>query len=138
MVQLYTNPYSLICHTLPSFRKRFIEGAYVPYKSTACDVDAGSFSLAPLVLMATACKTLFCKDEPPKMKKIMTLLAALMAAVALSMPAFAQETQEGTAEAAPQSAPAKKNTKKKHSKKKKSSKKHKKQKKESAPEGENQ
>lgn len=72
------------------------------------------------------------------MKKILTLFATLMVAAALSMPAFAQETQAGTAESAPQSAPAKKHTKKKHSKKKKSSKKHKKQKNESAPEGGNQ
>ena len=75
---------------------------------------------------------LILKEEPPSMKKLLTLLATLAIAATLSMPAFAQEAQESTAEAAPQSAPAKKEAKKKHSKKKKESKK-KKSKKEAAP-----
>ena len=72
------------------------------------------------------------------MKKLLTLLATLAIAVTLSMPAFAQETQEAPAEATPQSAPAKKETKKKHAAKKmksekKSSKKKKKEATEPAP-----
>jgi len=65
------------------------------------------------------------------MKKLLTLLAGLAIAVSLSMPVFAQDTQEAPAvEAAPQSAPAQetapKASKKKHTKKHKASKKHKK------------
>jgi len=68
------------------------------------------------------------------MKKLLTLLATMAIAVSLSMPVFAQNTQEGPAvEAAPQSAPAqetapKTKKKKKHSKKHKTSKKQKKEK----------
>ena len=70
------------------------------------------------------------------MKKLLTLLAALVVAVSLSMPAFAQEAPAG--EAASQAAPAKKETKKKKKTakmkaEKKSSKKKKKEATEPAP-----
>ncbi len=54
------------------------------------------------------------------MKKLLTLLAAMVVAVSLSMPVFAQEAQ---AEGAAQTAPAKKAAKKKHAAKKKAAKK---------------
>lgn len=61
------------------------------------------------------------KEVPPNMKKLLTLLATLAVAVSLSMPVFAQESQE--AQGAPQSAPAQKQHKKKKAKKHKESKK---------------
>ena len=73
--------------------------------------------LASLVLSPTVQDSIF-KEEPPSMKKLLTLLATMAVAACLSMPAFAQDAQQAPAESAPQSAPSKKESKKKHSKKK--------------------
>lgn len=69
------------------------------------------------------------------MKKLLTLLATLAIAVCLSMPAFAQDSQDAPAQEAPQSAPAKKESKKKHASKTKKEKKSKKKMESTAPQG---
>jgi ABC-type transporter MlaC component len=89
--------------------------------------------LAPLVLLPVNVRPYF-KEEPPSMKKLLTLLATLVIAVSMSMPVFAQDTGgQETQTSQPKVKKEKKAKKAKSAKKEKKSKKEKKEKTEPAP-----
>lgn len=113
----YTNPYTNGRGLRPVFRCDFLL-SWKALRITGLQTVEASSGLASVVLFTANARPNF-KEEPPSMKKLLTLFATLAIAVSLSMPAFAQDTQ-APAESAPQSAPTKKESKKKkHSAKKK-------------------